>query len=305
MPSAHPSIPSIPSTPSIPAVSSSRCPSSFAWVPVVAALAALAAFALFPTGAQAQLAVTGIDPAGALPTEPVALFGAGFGQTPEALFCWVDTGSGGFPFEVEKATDQRIDALVGEVPAAATGAVTVWAGERYSLADRVVLSQGRLFSVSGTQVFVSGAGAVGPVFSAFGASPHTFGSVRVQGELRVDVDPIRPPAGGGPQMVRVTAVIETGSDSGNGSPGNLAQSPNRLALRAGGAAGPAWAATLTIEADAAPSTPEALAAGLAEAIQAQLGSLGLTARADGTEVVVGHTQGIRGGFVNLVSPVGP
>jgi hypothetical protein len=288
--------------PPIPSTPSSRRPPSFA---AALAVAALAAFTLVPTGAQAQLVVTGIDPAGALPTEPVTLFGAGFGQTPEALFCWVDTGSGGLPFEVEKATDQQIDAVVGEVPSAATGAVTVWTGERYSLADRVVLSQGRLFSVSASQVFVTGAGAVGPVFSAFGGSPGTFGSVRVQGELRIDVDPIRPPPDGGAQRVRVTAVIETGSDSGNGTPGNLRLPPNGIALRAGEATGPSWAATLTIEADAAPPTPEALAAGLAEAIEAQLGSLGLTARAEGTELVIGHTRGIRAGFVNLLSSAGP
>lgn len=264
-------------------------------------VAALAAFAVFPAGAEAQLTVTGVDPDGALPGEPVAISGAGFGQAPETLFAWVDSGGGGFPFEVTEASDGRIDAILGEVPSAATGAVKVWKGNRHPLADRVVLSQGRLFSASDSEVFVSSARAPGPAFSSFGGSPGTHGSVMAQEEVRLDLGPFD--FDGGDQRVRVTAVIETGEDSSNdSSQGGLELLLDARALRAGLKADrPAWAATLSIGADAPPPTAEALAAGLAEVLEAQLGSVGLTARAEGTEVVVGHTLGIQAGFLNLTS----
>lgn len=282
-------------------------------------VAALAAFVLLPAGATAQLAVTSVDPDGAFPGEPVVLSGSGFGQDPAALFCWVDTGAGGFAFEVTSAAGKSIDAVLGAVPAAATGAVKVWKGEAYALADRVLLSQGRLFAASDGEVFVGSAAAVGPAFSAFDSSPATFGSVTVHGtavELRLDLDSLDLGGGGGPQRVRVTAVIETGSDSGSGTPqGNLV-SPSesgdggdggdggtvgapRAAVVAGSSVDPSWAATLTVGFDAPPATVEALAAGLAEILEAQLGSVGLTARAEGTEIVVGHVLGIRAGFVDL------
>ncbi len=281
---------------------------------------ALASCTILPAAATAQLAVTGVDPAGAFPGEPVVLTGTGFGQSPDALFCWVDTGDGGFPFEVTAATDRRIDATVGEVPVAATGTVKVWKGKRVPLADRVVLSQGRLFSATDGTVFVSSSAAVGPIFSAFGGSPGTFGSVTVNGtqrELRLDLGLLD--LGDHQQRVRVTAVIETGSDAGNGTPnGYLVQPPALPAPGdpppptasprgasstkvAGNPADPAWAAAMTVETDASPASVEALAAGLAQVLQAQLGSAGLTARAEGTVVVVGHTLGIRAGFLDLTS----
>lgn len=275
---------------------------------VVAVAAALTAFALPVEAELTPLSVTAVDPDAALPGDPVAISGAGFGGSPAALLCWIDTGDGGFPFAVEAAADGRIDAVVGEAPSTVTGAMKVWRGKRYPLADRVTLSQGRLFSASAGEVFVRGAAAVGPDFSSLGGSPGTSGSVAVREELRLDLKDLEDPdptdPGGGPQRVRVTAVIETSEDSGNSTTGNLAVPPNTIALRAGQAAGPAWAATSTIEADAAPPTPEALAAALAEVLEAQLGSLGLTARAEGTELVVGHVQGIRAGFVNLVDLTG-
>lgn len=285
--------------------------SALACAPALAVAATLAAFAApVPVEAQATpLSVTAIDPAAGLPGDPVAISGAGFGRSPEALLCWADTGQGGFLFEVEAAADGRIDAVVGNVASTvvgtATGAVKVWRGKRYPLPDRVTLSQGRLYAASEGEVFVRGDAAVGPDFSAFGGSPGTFGSVTVQEELRLDLEDLDPgDPGGGGQRVRVVAVIETSGDSGNSSTGNLTVPPNRLARRAGAAAGPAWAALSTIEADAAPPTPEALAAALAEVLEAQLGSLGLTARAEGTELVVGHVQGIRAGFLNLVDLTG-
>lgn len=268
-------------------------------------VAALSTFAVFPAGAEDQLTVTGVDPDGTLPGEPVAISGEGFGRDPEALFTWVDSGDGGFPFEVTEAFDGRIDAILGEVPSAATGAVKVWKGNRHPLADRVVLSQGRLFSASDGEVFVSSATALGPAFSSFGGSPGTHGSVMVQGEARLDLGSFD--FGGGDQRVRVTAVIETGEDSGNdASQGSLELRLNSRAdaraVRAGlNADSPAWAATLTVGADAPPPTAEALAAGLAEVLETQLGSVGLTARAEGTEVVVDHALGIRAGFLNLTS----
>ena len=272
---------------------------------IVATVVVLGALAVLPARAEAQtaarLAVTAVDPDGALPATPVVISGAGFGKAPEALFCWVDTGDGGFPFEVEAAADGRIDAVLGDVPSAATGSVKVWKGERVPLADRVVLSQGRLFSASDGAVFVSSATAVGPIFSAFGASPGTYGSVTVhdaQGEIRLDLGDLD--LGGDAQRVRVTAVIETGGDSGNSSPpaGNLVL-PASAVAKAGTAADPSWAATSTLGIDAPPPTVEALAAGLAEVLEAQLGSVGLTARAEGTELVVGHALGIRAGFLDL------
>lgn len=278
---------------------------ALARVLIPAVVAAVAAIAALPVRVEAQLLVTAVDPDSGLPGDPVAISGAGFGRSPEALLCWVDTGNGGFLFAVEAAADGRIDAVVGDVPSAATGAVEVWRGKRYPLADRVTLSQGRLFAASEGEVFVRGAAAVGPAFSSFGGSPGTLGSVTVQEELRLnlgDRDPGDP--GGSPQRVRVVAVIETSDDSNNSSTGNLTVPPNRLARRADPTAGPAWAAASTIEADAAPSTPEALATALAEVLEAQLGSLGLTARAEGAELVVGHAQGIRAGFVNLVDLTG-
>lgn len=290
----------MPSRPEPPTVHVPRR-SPLAWALIVAALASFAASA---APAAAQLAVAGVDPDGALPGEPVAIFGTGFGRDPDALLCWVDTGGGGFPFEVTAATDGRIDAVLGAVPSAATGAVKVWKGKRHPLADRVILSQGRLFSASGGEVFVTGAAAQGPAFSAFAPSPGAFGSVTVRGEpteLRLDLGDFDPGDGGG-LRVRVTVVIETGGDSGSGSPGNLEAPPNAVALRAGTVAGsPAWAAALTVGADAAPPTPEALAAGLADVLQDRLGSVGLTARAEGTEVVVGHALGIQAGFLDLAS----
>jgi hypothetical protein len=273
-------------------------------------VAILAAFAA-PGEAQLDpLTVSAVDPDAAPSGGPVAIYGTGFGPSPDALLCWADTGDGGVLFEIEAAADDRIDALVGPAPSSgtgsATGAVKVWRGKRYALADRVVLSQGRLLAASEGEVFVGGAVAVGPDFTVLGASPGTAGSVAVREELRLDLEDLDPGGGGGPQRVRVTAVIETSGDSGTGNSGLMAPPPsNPLALRAGKAAGPAWAATLTIEADAAPPTPEALAAGLAEVLEAQLGSLGLTARAEGTDLVVGHTRGIRAGFVNLVDLTRP
>lgn len=272
---------------------------------ILAVVAAFAAFAALPVRAETQLLVTAVDPASGLPGDPVAISGAGFGQAPEALLCWVDTGDGGFPFEVEATADGRIDAVVGEVALPATGAVKVWRGKRYPLADRVTLSQGRLVSASEGEVFVRGDAAVGPQFSSFGGSPGTAGSVVVREELRLDLEDLDSgDPGGGGQRVRVIAVIETSDDSNNSSTGNLTVPPNRLARRADSTAGPAWAASSTIEADAAPPTPEALAAALAEVLEGQLGSLGLTAHAEGTELVVGHVQGIRAGFVTLVDLTG-
>lgn len=279
---------------------------------LIAAVVTLGAFAALSVRAEAQLLVTAVDPASGLPGDPVAIAGAGFGPAPEALLCWVDTGDGGFPFDVEAAADGRIDAVVGDValPATgpATGAVKVWRGKRYPLADRVTLSQGRLYAASDGEVFVRGDAAVGPHFSSFGGSPGTAGSVVVREELRLDLGDLADPDPGdpcgGPQRVRVIAVIETSDDSNNSSTGNLTVPPNRLARRADAKSGPAWAASSTIEADAAPPTPGALAAALAEVLEAQLGSLGLTARAEGTELVVGHVQGIRAGFVTLVDLTG-
>jgi len=255
-----------------------------------------------PAPAAAQLAVTAVDPDGALPAEPVVVSGSGFGQDPDALLCWVDTGSGGFPFEVTAAADGHIDALLGAVPMAATGTVTVWQGERYALADRVVLSQGRLFAASDGELFVRRSAAAGPTFSAFAGSSATFGAVRAQGELRLDLQPVDP--GGAVQEVRVTAVIETSDDSGNSTPqGNLVfPLPSGALTTADKTGGPAWATSLTIGADAPPPTADALAAGLAEVLEAQLGSVGLTARAEGSVLVVSHAQGIRAGFLELTSP---
>lgn len=279
---------------------------------------ALAACAALPTRAEARVAplsVAAVTPGGGVPGDPVTISGAGFGQAPEALFCWVDTGDGGFPFEIEAAADDRIDAVVGAVPSAATGAVKVWRGKRYPLADRLVHSQGRLFSATSGEVFVRHAAAVGPDFSSFAGSPGTYGSAAVLGELRLDLEGVEPGcpggggSGGGQQRVRVTAVIETGEDSGNNDNTNgnlvlLARGVAPMASPPGQPAGPAWVATTLVETDAAPPTPEALAAGLAEVLAAQLGSLGLTARAEGTELVLGHADGIRAGFVGLVDLTG-
>lgn len=282
---------------------------ALACAPVLAVAAALAAFTV-PAQAQLDpLSVTAIDPAAGLPGDPVVISGTGFGASPDALLCWADTGDGGFPFAVEAAADGRIDAVVGEVALPATGSLTgavkVWRGKRYPLADRVTLSQGRLFAASDGEVFVRRAAAVGPDFSSFGGSPGIFGSVAARKELRLDLDDLDPGDPGGPQRVRVVAVIETSDDSGNSNTtGNLTVAPNGIARRAGLDAGPAWAATTTIETDAAAATSEALAAGLAEVLQAQLGSLGLTARAEGTELVIGHGQGIGAGFVHLVDLTG-
>lgn len=279
---------------------------ALAWAVRIAAVAAVTAL---PVPAEAQLtplSITAVDPGGGLPGDPVAISGTGFGSSPESLLCWVDSGDGGFSFEVEAAANGGIDAVVGNSPSAATGAVKVWRGKRYPLADRVVLTQSRFFAASDGEVFVRQDAAVGPDFSSFGGSPGTFGSVTAQEELRLDLKDVDPDgSGGGPQRVRVVAVIETNEDSDNNANtnGNLTLRSSQLSARTARAAGPAWAATSTIETDAAPSTPAALAAGLAEVLEAQLGSLGLTARAEGTELVLGHAQGIRAGFVHLTERV--
>jgi hypothetical protein len=278
---------------------SNRRRAAVAYVLAGTVLAVVAALPIRAQNRPAPPSVTAVAPDGALPGDPVAISGSGFGSAPEALFCWSDTGDGGFAFAVEAAADSRIEAVVGEVPSAVTGAVKVWRGKRYPLADRVALGQGRLFSASDGEVFVRHAGALGPDFSSFGGSPGTFGSVTVQGELRLDLKDLDG-SGGGQQRVRVTAVIETSEDSDNND-----TSTGNLVLRSGGqSAGPAWAATTTVETDAAPRTPEAFAAGLAEVLESQLGSLGLTARVEGTELVLGHAQGIRAGFVGLVDLTG-
>ena len=257
-------------------------------LPTILVLAAVALPAL-PVTAQVHsftsLQVTAVDPHEGRTEDPVVISGTGFGQDPGALFCWVDAGTAGFPFEVTAATDSSLDAVVGATPSAATGAVKVWRGKGYPLRDRVLQSQGRLFAATSGEVFVRGAAAVGPDFSALVGStdsPWTSGSVALRGALRVDVDPGGDPDPPPPQRVRVTAVIETSDEESSGNEGLVAPPANVLVVRTA-KAGPAWAATLTIEADARPSTHEALAAGLAEMLEAQLGSLGLTAHAEGTE----------------------
>lgn len=269
---------------------------------LVFSLAAFAGFALgaLPAVAQPPLTVTAVDPDGAVPGDAVAAFGTGFGQAAEDLFVWAGTGDGGFPFEVTRAQGQRLDAVLGDVPVPATGSLKVWKGKRYPLADQVILTQGHLFSASETQVFATQESASGPAFSAFDASPGTLGSILAQERVRIDLTPFET---GKPELrVRVTAVIETGGEPGTPDPPAGAQGTSRRweAVRANSVkAGPAWAATLTIGADSVPSTPASLAAALADVLNQQLGSVGLTAQAEGPVLVVGHSLGIAAGFLNL------
>jgi hypothetical protein len=260
---------------------------------------------LLAVQAQAKdpIQVVGVSPREAHPGGEITLSGQGLGQTPEDLFAWVDTGTSGFSIEITHAAETAAEGRVGAVAAPASGDFHLWKGSTYPLPDRTLLTQGRLVSATGTRLFVASEEAQGLPFSALSATVGTLGSARTAGALRLDLDPPEPtpcPQ----QRVRVSAVIETGGDPGGGGGGGNLENPfppflDSYPAPAAGFASPAWVVTLEIVLDAPWAQSDQLAAALAEILEAQFRDLGLSATAQGSELVLSHSLGIRSGFMTL------
>jgi len=227
--------------------------------------------------------------------------GGGFGDQPVDLFAWADTVSSGFSFELDRALETQIQGILGPVAAPATGDLKIWKGRAHSLENQSLLTQGRLFTISDTTLFVASHKAAGPVFSAFAGSANTLSSSRSAAGINLAFDPIELEPDGA--SIRVTVVIETGDDPGTGGTirGQSHSFEYVTGLQSSGdPSSPAWAATFLISADLLPASQSALAQAVAELLQAQFGSIGLTATTNGAVLSVGHTLGVHAGFITVV-----
>ena len=272
------------------------------WLPALA-LAGAWLLAMAPAGWAVDdddpVEVILTTPDSAAPGSPVDIDGSGFGDDPRALFAWVASASSGFPFVTESAADTRIGAVLGDVASAESGVVQVWKGHRVALADRTVLSRGRLASISGTEVLVAQEKGAGGLFSALAASPQTLGSTRGAARLDVRFTPeVLPCVTPG---IDVCMVIDDGANPGSTEGPSALEGPfSRMAAsRSAGAPGTAFAACFRITLDAPVPTPDELAAIVAELLEIQFAALGVTATAAGPVLQVGHVSGIRSGFLTF------
>lgn len=267
----------------------------------------LGAGAAFSKASHAPI-VFSIDPAAASPGDVVVLTGEGLHEGGDEAYAWVRSSSGGFVLENPSDTgDGGLAAIVGPVASASTGTVELWRGRGLDVPPSTLWVDGRLVSALESRVFVAHvASSGGPSFSALKASAATVEVPAEAGRFVTDVDdwfplPVEPLP-----TVRVDAVIETGGSTNCGGGGPLL-TPARpfKASTSGGQTPPSWALQVVVEPDrpfigpAGSWSAASLAAALAAVLTEQFSSLGLTATADGSRLVIESAGGICGGFVTI------
>lgn len=228
----------------------------------------------------------------------VTIDGSGFGEDPSALFAWVATANGGFPIVPVQASPTELSGLLTRVAVPSTGTLQVFRGQSVHLPDQAIFTQGRLATISGTELLVARQKASGPSFSATTASPNTLTSTLGVDGLEITITPAPLPCI--KYGIDVDIIVDGGGNRGSGGTDTSESTIQGLAAEQGTPTpSPAFAATLRISFDGELSTTDQLAAALAELLQTHFGKLGLTATATGSRVMVEASWGIHSGFLSL------
>lgn len=230
--------------------------------------------------------------------DAMTLAGAGFRPRAEDHRVFLGGGGAAVWAEVLAATPEALEVEVGPVPAERVETLTLWTGQGFTLPDTVLAIEDRVYLLTGASWFVAAAETAGPAIALVEASPEAAGGRLEGGTVRVPVPtPPDPPPG------------DPGEEGGFGdfeieikviatpSPGTPPEPTPPLGQRTAAAAAPGVAAALSLRLMAAPSAPDpdAFAADLAQALARTFGPLGLTAEAEGAEVVVSYGGGLGAG----------
>ncbi|MEM1207352.1 MAG: hypothetical protein AAGN66_29225 [Acidobacteriota bacterium] len=256
-----------------------------------ATLAILGLLALASTAAaqQQRLDVFSVAPTAVEPGDRVTISGQGLEGSPDDYFVWLRTADATVVLEPVATADhggvQSLEADLEVVPVAEAGTLEVWRGRKHPVPDHTIWSQGRLVTGSDAQIFIAEEAASIPGPTLLTTSPEAL-AAHFDGEwISIDVTEFLR------SFIRLTVVIETKkgcvpvNPRDRRSPKDLTSAPNPIETDTS-STGSRWAVEVTIQADQAFATPEGLAAAVAEVLNEQFGSLGLSASAEGTILTI-------------------
>ncbi|MEM9597539.1 MAG: hypothetical protein AAGD06_24945 [Acidobacteriota bacterium] len=254
-------------------------------------LAILGLLALASTAAaqQQRLDVFSVAPEAVEPGDRVTISGQGLEGSPDDYFVWLRTADAAVVLEPVATADhggvQSLEADLDVVPVAEAGTLEVWRGRTHPVPDHTIWSQGRLVTGSDAQVFIAEEAASTPGPTLLTTSPEAL-AAHFDGEwISIDVSEL------GRAYIRLTVVIETKkgcvpvSVRDRRSPRNVSSAATAIETDTS-STGSRWALEVTVQADQALATPEGLAAAIAEVLNEQFGSLGLSASSDGSILTI-------------------
>ena len=270
------------------AAEGAAAPSGFAvfrrWIRRPAACAGLATLALCllasgeSLGAQG-LSISGFSPAGASPGELFTLTGSGFSSEPADHLAFVlgAWGSGSL-LEPVSSSPGSLRLLLGPAASRFEGPICLWRGRRHHLPGALVAGESGTWLVHHAEVFVpSEAAASFKPFQVEEPSPLTHGGVIEVDDVVIKVEPDSGLLG--PLKIDLVVMIDGGTCGPGTKPAGAAPLHGAMAL-------PARAFQLRLENvdPRGPADAEALARDLALVLRSTFGALGLSAKAEESEL---------------------